>query len=350
MVNVLVLGVGGNVSQGIIKALRRSKMDLCIIGACISPFSVGLYMCDEAYLSPYADDGCFIDWLIDLCNRRNVDIILTGAEEIIRKIAEHINELRHRTHTVFVSPSHEQLIIGQDKFLTAQWLKENKCNHPKYCILNDTTSVREFTKKVEFPFIAKPRFGKGSNGIHMIHNYIELKQIQNLDNYVLEEYIGDYNSEYTVGCYCDRNGNLADMIIMHRLLSKGTTTWAEVVKNKKISREAKKICMAFRPQGPLNIQMRLDKTGEPVCFELNVRFSGTTAIRANFGFCDVEAMIREYVLEESVESCFRIILGEVYRYDEELYLLGNATNEMKMKNEIVNMNKFHVLYRNLNCI
>ena len=108
--------------------------------------------------------------------------------------------------------------------------------------------------------------------------------------------------------------------------------------------------MAFRPQGPLNIQMRLDKTGEPVCFELNVRFSGTTAIRANFGFCDVEAMIREYVLEESVESCFRIILGEVYRYDEELSLLGNATNEMKMKNEIVNMNKFHVLYRNLNCI
>ena len=50
MINVLVLGVGGNVSQGIIKALKKSRMELCIIGACISPFSAGLYKIGRAHV------------------------------------------------------------------------------------------------------------------------------------------------------------------------------------------------------------------------------------------------------------------------------------------------------------
>ena len=50
--NVLVLGVGGNVSQGIIKALRFSQLPLKIYGACISEMSTGLYMCDESYILP----------------------------------------------------------------------------------------------------------------------------------------------------------------------------------------------------------------------------------------------------------------------------------------------------------
>ena len=49
MINVLVLGVGGNVSQGILKALRASDLDLRIVGACIGTLSTGLYMCDEGY-------------------------------------------------------------------------------------------------------------------------------------------------------------------------------------------------------------------------------------------------------------------------------------------------------------
>lgn len=104
---------------------------------------------------------------------------------------------------------------------------------------------------------------------------------------------------------------------MHRRLKNGTTIWAEVVENKEIKQEANKICQAYQPKGPLNIQMRLDKLGRPVCFEMNVRFSGTTAMRAHFGFEDVAAMIKEYILHESIDSCFHIQIGEAYRYDNE---------------------------------
>ena len=45
MINVLVLGVGGNVSQGIVKALRQIEdIPIKIFGVCVSEKSVGLYM------------------------------------------------------------------------------------------------------------------------------------------------------------------------------------------------------------------------------------------------------------------------------------------------------------------
>lgn len=68
MKRILLLGVGGNVSQGILKALRETKLDLYIVGACVSQYSSGLYLCDEALISPYANAESFIPWVIGICN------------------------------------------------------------------------------------------------------------------------------------------------------------------------------------------------------------------------------------------------------------------------------------------
>ena len=60
-VNVLVLGVGGNVSQGILKALALSTVPCRVVGACVDPLSAGLYTADRAYVAPMADDPRFVD-------------------------------------------------------------------------------------------------------------------------------------------------------------------------------------------------------------------------------------------------------------------------------------------------
>ena len=67
IIKILLLGVGGNVSQGILTALRHSNLNCRIIGACVSPESLGLFFCDKAYISPYANDPKFIDWVGEVC-------------------------------------------------------------------------------------------------------------------------------------------------------------------------------------------------------------------------------------------------------------------------------------------
>ncbi len=339
-VKILLLGVGGNVSQGILKTLRRNKIEgvnIEIVGACIASDSLGLYMCDKGYICPYADSEEFIPWVTEICNTEKIDLILTGVEENIYKIEKCRKELEDNTDTVFISCNMEQLQIGGDKYKTCEWLRENGCNYPDYCLPEDTEAVEQLISQYGFPLIAKPRIGKGSAGVKTVYTLEEIRDVLNQD-YVLEECVGTKEDEYTVGCYCDKAGTLRDIIILHRKLKNGATAWAKVVENEKIREEAIKICKAFKPQGPLNIQMRISEQDKPVCFELNVRFSGTTAIRDYFGFKDVKAQIKEYILEQDIEDCFNIGAGEVYRYTEELYLPAGITEKMEQDKKIENIN------------
>ena len=344
---ILLLGVGGNVSQGILKAIRgydfaKENVEIHVIGACISPESVGLYMCDQACISPYANDPGFLDWVITLCNKQKVDLILTGVEENIIALQRGIRELKTRTKAIFVASPLEMLEIGQNKYLTCEWLKDNGCRYPQYCRLDDWDAVKELVQKVGFPMIAKPCHGKGSGGVHFLTDIDALKALGTSEDYVLQECVGTAADEYTVGCYCDKNGQLVESIVMHRRLGHGSTMAAEVVEDAEIRKEAEKICKAFHPGGPLNIQMRKDKDGRAVCFELNVRFSGTTPIRAHFGYQDVAALIKEYCLDEDIKECFRVQKGVVYRYTNEFYMQKNPEKQFVTGNELLDMKDFGV--------
>lgn len=338
IVRALVLGAGGNVSQGIIKALREAELPLRIIGACISEYSKGLYMCDEGYICPYAADDEFIPWVVNFCNKHSIDIIYTGVEENIIKLALFEDVIRNQTGAVFVSSSYEQLKTGEDKYLTCVFLEKAGCNYPKYQMWSNPDNAKTFAKSTGYPVIAKPVRGKGSRGIIVVNNPEEFDRLEGITDYILEECVGDADSEYTVGCYVDKNGSIQAMLPMQRKLFNGTTVWAKTLEDEvlrqRIISECKGICQAFKPKGPLNIQLRIDKSGRPVCFELNVRFSGTTAIRAHFGFKDVKAEILEYVYDVDIKDCFNIKSGEVFRYDEEIYLSHDATETMKNKYKI----------------
>lgn len=342
MINLLVLGVGGNVSLGILKALKLSKIKCNIIGACVSSNSIGLYLCDKAYISPFAHSEDFIPWIIDICNKEKINMVLTGVEEIIDSISKNYDYIKRKTNTLFKFNNYNKFLIGQDKLKTCEWLKENGCNFPRYCKSGNLNSLNDLLGGGEISVIAKPRIGKGSYGVFKINSEEEAKKFYTLDNYIFQECIGNEDAEYTIGCYCDKHGKLVDVIIMHRELKDGYTQKATVVENPAIREEAVKICNAFNPVGPLNIQLRLDDKGIPVCFELNVRFSGTTPMRANFGYNDVAAMIKEYLFNEDISNEFKIRKGTSYRYINELYLFDDVENDMECSRKIDSLNKYNI--------
>lgn len=339
-IKILVLGAGGNVSQGIIKALKNSdfgEAKLNITGACISPESLGLFMCDRAAVSPYANEESFIPWLIEICNRESIRIVLTGVEENIMAISSAKERFERETNAIFIATDLDKLRIGQDKYLTCEWLSENGLHFPKYCLLENREAVEQLVKNCGFPLIAKPRVGKGSNGVQKVCDRVELEKLIGLKDYVLQECIGDETKEYTVGCYVDKAGILRETIVMHRKLEHGSTAMAEVVWDAEVREEAERICEKFKPRGPLNIQMRKNDAGEAVCFELNVRFSGTTPMRTHFGFKDVEAMVKEYLLEQPIDDCFQVREGIACRYTNEFYVTGNPMEILAKDGFIHNM-------------
>lgn len=326
--NILVLGVGGNVSQGILKALAVSKLDCRVVGACISSLALGLYTVDRGYVSPRADDPIFVDWLMDVCKKENIDAVFSGVEEVLWELSNNATRIREETGALCIVDVPSKLSIGNDKLLTCKWLQDNQLNYPKYAPSEDENAIDKLVNMVGFPLIAKPRKGKGSRGIVVINNSAELRSIRAINNYVVQEYIGNDDAEYTAGCFCDTDGNVRGTIILRRELLEGTTYRAELGDYPLIRDEVIRISRKLRPMGTCNLQLRV-AADRPVCFEINSRFSGTTPIRARLGFNEVEAVLRNYVLKEPGYDLPLISKGVVLRYWNEMYIDSDAVNTLR---------------------
>ncbi len=332
--NVLVLGVGGNVSQSIQKALRSVALDVRTIAACISPSSTGLYLADRAYISPLAHDPAFIPWLVELCAEERIDAVLSGSEVVLEPLAEHAEGIRERSGAVCVVSSPEVLRTGRDKLQTARWLESQGLPVPGYAPLSDPVAVSDLIGRYGFPLIAKPRYGKGGDGILVVRDEDDLGRVLGAEDLslrevvgepltesdlVLQQYLGSDQDEYTAGCFCDRDGRLSGTIVLRRRLQAGTTVTAEAGEFPEVRRVAGEIASALRPAGPCNIQLRVHE-GSPIPFEINPRFSGTTAMRARMGFNEVETALRHFVLGEEATGLRPVQSGTALRYWNELYV------------------------------
>ena len=341
--NALVLGVGGNVSQSILKALAIAPTPTRVIAACISTSSMGLYAADRAYLSPLAREPEFVPWLRDLCQRERIEVVMSGSEIVLEVLSAHAPELREQTGATCVVSSPEVLRTGRDKLLTCQWLESNELPVPPYAPVADGEAVNRLVARHGFPLIAKPRLGKGSDGILTVRDQADLDRIvfaedlslrEAMDRSVvpadllLQQYLGEDGDEYTVGCFCDQQGQLHGTIALRRRLLTGTTVAAELGEFPDVRAVAGEIVRALAPAGPCNVQLRVHE-GRPVPFEINPRFSGTTALRARLGFNEVDAALRHFALGEPVPPLAATGVAVALRYWSEIYVSPDAEAELR---------------------
>ena len=121
---------------------------------------------------------------------------------------------------------------------------------------------------------------------------------------------------------------------MKRELQEGTTIRAIVDDYEEVSKEAKRVAKALKSYGPCNFQLRLTKRG-PVIFEINPRFSGTTPIRAKFGFNVPETIIRKVIFKEDIQE-LKYKKGIALRYWNEIYIPRDYYENIKRDNFINN--------------
>jgi carbamoyl-phosphate synthase large subunit len=321
---VLVLAVGGNVSQGILKALDLGDLPCRVVAGCISPFSVGLYEADRSFVSPFADDPEFEPWLTRVCADEAVDAVLAGSEPVLDALARHAEHLHAETGALCLVSPPDVLEVGRDKLRTVRWLEQHGLAFPRSADSDDDAALRALVADCGFPLIAKPRAGKGAVGVVAITDESELASLERGAGLVVQEHLE--GEEFTVGCLSDREGQVAGAVAMRRELRESTTYRAEAGEFPEVRAEAESIARALRPMGPLNVQLRV-AGGRPVAFDLNVRFSGTTPARARLGFNEVEAALRHFLLGEPIEPT-EVTRGTMLRYWNERYVPADATEEL----------------------
>ena len=322
---VLVIGVSGNVSIGILKALKKSRLgNVHTYGACIHKYSAGFGLSDEAIICPLAFSDAFPEWLRRTTNQYDIDVVISGVEEVNYMLSKLGDE---HSKACYLSPEFENVRTFYDKLETANWLKKHGIDHPITVDLDDPSTGSDIDGTIEqlgLPLIVKPKIGKGSKGVHIVTDKSELATYAGVKGSIAQQLIGTPQSEYTCGVYKSKFG-YTKVIVMRRLLSHGSTAVAEVVSDESIEKYCRQIADAMNTTSPFNVQLRVGgKTASPHCFEVNMRLSGTTSIRHSFGFPDCEVWIREQYYDVDSRELFDVVPGVAIRFEEEVYFKARA--------------------------
>lgn len=327
---VLVTGVGGSGIGGqILKALKMSSLPLHIIGTDTTALSTGLKEVHQFNIVPLANEAEYIPGLLKICEEAAIKIIFPGSEPELKVISK--NRYIFADAGIVVPVNRENVIdICLDKFKTNKFLSEHGFFYPKTISI---TKLEDLPVVDFYPVIIKPNTGgSGSNGVMIAQNKDELNAfvsfLLNISaDLVVQEYVGDAESEYTVGVISSLEGELINSIAVHRVIENGLGNKLKVKNNTGktalgknlvvssgisqgtigkfpgVTKQCEEIAMQLGSEGPLNIQCRL-VDGKVYVFEINPRYSGTTPLRAMVGFNEPEIMINKYVLGKNIEAGF----------------------------------------------
>jgi carbamoyl-phosphate synthase large subunit len=211
----------------------------------------------------------------------------------------------------------------RDKAATCQLLERHGIPVPKYTHDATLEEAVSWANSIGFPVVLKPRDGFASQNVHIIADEEELRFFYpRTPQPIMQEFLGsqESGSEFTCAVFVNRHGSPVGTFMARRELSGGSTHHAEIGFWPEIHELLWAIGEAIRPRGMLNVQLRSTPRG-PVPFELNIRCSGTSAIRAYYGFNEPEMVIRHYLLGEEIEPP-EVRTGYVIRYWNEMFLDG----------------------------
>lgn len=338
-INILVTGAGGPQAHAIMKAGRMSPKVERIIATDISSLAVGLFRADAGYIVPSARDPAFIPVISDLCRKENIQLICSGTEKDLHVLCDNKARIEKDTNAVVLVSTSHVLNTTLDKWETYSWLRSNSFHAPQSA-LPEAQSLKQLSETAGFPLIVKPRIDAGgSRYLYEVSDDEELRfAIKKTPSPIIQERVGNADSEFTAGVFVERNGICKNAIIMQRWLAGGLTYKGIVDDNPRLTSYIRRVAEKLSPCGPCNIQFRL-YNGKPYIFEINPRFSSTTAARWKFGFNEVDMAVRNFVFHEEIPEA-KITKGHLFRFWDEIYVDTKSMEHLKMTGKTVSGSEF----------
>ena len=321
MYKIGVTGVGSLIGQGIIKSIIRSKYanEYEIIGFDYFKDTVGSFWCNKNYILPdILKDELKEEWLnmvINIINEEKILLLFIGIDFELPLFAKYKSHIESLTSCKIIVNNSNVIEIGNDKYKTYEFLKNNGLSYPETFLPNDC----DYSKLI-YPLIVKPRVGARSIGVTKVNSEEELKNALSLANDpVIQECVGDDTTEYTCGVV-KLGKEKEKIIVLNRSLRQGNTFISEYKKDfpEIIYKYLHDITEKLQPFGASNYQLRMDYSGIPKLFEINPRHSGTTYMRTLFGYNEVLYILKNILEGKNIE--FDLKEGKAMRFYDEILI------------------------------
>lgn len=333
MINILITAIGGGGhGEQILKALMLADNDgYRIFGADANVDCPQFKIVEQGFVLPFASSEEYLPKLFELIDQLEIQALFHGCEPELKLFATHREEIER--HGVFLPVNPSPVIeLCMDKELTNRKLLDLNFDAPRFAVVSTEADISSIDW---YPVVIKPSVGGGgSANVYIAQDHQELgglarylKLGESDIKFLVQEYVGTPNHEYTVGILHDMDGNYINSIAVKRALSGQLNVRASVPNRTgrselgsklvissgisqgqigrfpEVTEQCREIAQAIGARGPLNIQCRL-VDGVVKIFEINPRFSGTTSLRAMVGYNEPDVLLRRHLAGLKIERDF----------------------------------------------
>ena len=307
---ILFTGVGRRIE--LLQAFRNAALvlnkDLKIYGADMAGTAPALAFCDYTRKVVAMKDLGYIQNLLDICEADHIDLLIPTIDTDLMVLSENKEKFEAIGTRVMISDP-DKIRICRDKNNTSQFFVDCGLHAPMP--VNDWKEYRS-----GFPAFIKPKDGSSSINAFKVENAEELEVYAGqVEDYIVQPFVS--GKEYTIDIFCDWNGEPISIVPRERLqVRAGEVLKTRIEMDQTMIQEMKILCKAFKPCGPMTVQLIRDAAGIDWYIEINPRFGGGAPLSMKAGARSAEAILRLMDGEE-VPYCIDISDGAIYsRFDQ----------------------------------
>lgn len=308
---ILFTGVGRRIE--LLQAFRNAALvlnkELKIYGADMAGTAPALAYCDYTRKVVAMKDPDYIQSLLDICIADHIDLLIPTIDTDLLVLSENKEKFDAVGTRVMISEP-DKIRICRDKNHTSQFFVD--CGLCAPMPVNDWREYRS-----GYPAFIKPKDGSSSINAFKVENAEELKVYAGqIEDYIVQPFVD--GKEYTIDIFCDWDGTPVSVVPRERVqVRAGEVLKTRICMDQVMIEESRALCSAFKPCGPMTVQLIRDrKTGIDYFIEINPRFGGGAPLSMKAGAKSAEAILK--LLDgEIVGYCAGIADGAIYsRFDQ----------------------------------
>lgn len=307
--NILFTGVGRRIE--LIQAFRNAALvlnkELKIYGADMAGTAPALAYCDHTRRVVAMKDVGYIENLLSICCKDHIDLLIPTIDTDLFVLSENKVKFEAIGTRVMISAP-DKIGICRDKNYTSRFFVD--------CGLHAPIPVNDWKEyKGSFPAFIKPKDGSSSINAFKVENEEELRVYAGqVEDYIVQPFVS--GREYTIDVFCDWDGEPITIVPRERLqVRAGEVLKTRICMDAVMIQEMKTLCKAFKPCGPMTVQLIQDSAGINWYIEINPRFGGGAPLSMKAGARSAEAILKMLCGEKPGE--YKTADGAIYsRFDQ----------------------------------
>ena len=296
-----------------------------IIATDNSPYAPALYFADKQYLVPRIDAPEYIDTIMDICKKEEINAVTTFIDPEIMILAKN-REKFEALGVEVLAPYTETAELCFDKYEFYKYLVSKGIRTPRTYGTFEEVKAAIDNGEVSLPVFVKPRCGSGSVGARKINTLEMLKEVFEQDATLIAQELmtGEGAFDLDADIYVDTKSHKPVSIFSKRKISTviGGANKTISFKDERLFDFVKEALSVFKFNGPIDADF-FYKDGQYYISEVNPRFGGAY-LHAYGAGVDFIKMIDKNLHGEENQEC-------IGAYDEDVVMMMYDSVVIKKK-------------------